>query len=449
MNSCSPRSFEARRPRPLRIFIATAAGTVIGLVGLTRLSTTEAPPPADPTTPEAAVADRSRHPEASSAEPSAPPESAYPAATEPTTTVEEAPEAPIAVEAQASIARLASALALMTGRETIETQATAIQEWKSGLQELAALGRRGIPAILRFLADGTDLRFGPELRAELGHGSARTGLMQALRQIGGPEAIVAMGQLLDQTRSYPELALMAQGLEEADPGTHRDRILERARAELANAVAAPAAASAEPPDAAALFEVLGHYGGPESAPDLEAAAERWKYYATSALARLPDGAGVPSLIRLADPNTGGSQRLQALQVLAELAPANESARDYLITLTSSGGIPADHWSYLQQPLSGNQYFVADAVLTQYPPTAHWSDIQTLHIRTGNQTLYSIPSASSQTPEGIQRHLALIDQLIGFASSGAAHTSLREARQVLESRLQRATVVPPAFTTENP
>jgi hypothetical protein len=263
--------------------------------------------------------------------------------------------------------RLASALALLTDSGTVGARTTAMREWKSGLQELGALGSRGIPAILRFLAEGTDLTFGPELRAELGHISARTGLMQVLRGIGGPEAVAAMGQLLEQTRSYQELALMAQGLEEADPGMHRDRIRERARAELAAASAAPIDASAEPADAAALFEVLGHYGGAESAQDLEAAAERWKYYATSALARLPDGAGVPSLIRLADPNMPGSQRLQALQVLAELAPANEAARDYLITQTSSGGIPPEHWSYLRQPLSGNQYFVADAVLTEYPP----------------------------------------------------------------------------------
>jgi hypothetical protein len=93
--------------------------------------------------------------------------------------------------------------------------------------------------------------------------------------------------------------------------------------------------------------------------------------------------------------------------------------------------------------------VADAVLTEYPPVTDWTDIQTVHIRSGNQTLHSIPSASSQTTDGVQRHLALIDQLLGFAPRGAAQTSLREARQVLEGRMQRATVSAPAFTTENP
>lgn len=445
MSTSSRRSIEAPRPRPLRIFIATAAGTVVGLVGLTRLSTTEAPARATHPVPEAAAADHSAAPEDALADLSR-------EAEEPATPRDETSsnaEAPLSEELQASMTRLASALALLTDGGTAGARTTAIREWKSGLQGLGALGSQGIPAILRFLAEGTDLHFGPELRAELGHTSARTGLMQVLRGIGGPEAVAAMGQLLEQTRSYQELAVMAQGLEEADPGMHRDRIRERARAELAAASAAPIDASAEPTDAAALFEVLGHYGGAESAQDLEAAAERWKYYATSALARLPEGAGVPSLIRLADPNLPGSQRLQALQVLAELAPANEAARDYLITQTSSGGIHPEHWSYLRQPLSGNQYFVADAVLTEYPPVNDWTDIQTVHIRSGNQTLHSIPSASSQTTDGVQRHLALIDQLLGFAPGGAAQTSLREARQVLEGRMQRATVSAPAFTTENP
>jgi hypothetical protein len=163
----------------------------------------------------------------------------------------------------------------------------------------------------------------------------------------------------------------------------------------------------------------------------------------SALAKLPDGAGVASLIRFAEPNAPGGNRLQALETLTELAPSNEAARDFLIAQAGNGGIPSGYWSYL------NQYFVTDAILTQYPPVANWADLQTIHINAGNQTLYSIPSSASQTPEGIQRQLALIDQLSGFAQSTAAQTSLKEARQVLELRMQRAVAGPPAVITDNP
>jgi hypothetical protein len=106
-------------------------------------------------------------------------------------------------------------------------------------------------------------------------------------------------------------------------------------------------------------------------------------------------------------------------------------------------------AYLRQPLSGNRYFVADAVLTEYPPVADWTEIQTLHIRTGNQTLHSIPGDASRSPEGIQRHLDLIDQLLGSAQSPLARSSLRSARQVLEERMQRAVAGQPAFLSENP
>jgi len=132
-----------------------------------------------------------------------------------------------------------------------------------------------------------------------------------------------------------------------------------------------------------------------------------------------------------------------------LAPSNDTARNFLISQASSGGIPAQYWSYLNQPLAGNQYFVADAILTQYPTVSNWGDLQTIHINAGNQTLYSIPSTASQTHEGIQRQLALIDQLSGFAQDTAAQTTLKQARLVLELRMQRITIGQPAFTAENP
>lgn len=453
MNLPSPRPADDGRSGPLRIFIVTAAGTVVALVGLSRFWPTCRPTVAT-LEMSAAAEGPSVNPEAGSPETpatSASLESAPASALDLAATLAAAAPEAIHPEAQRLMTRLTSALALLTGKENAASQAQALEEWKSGLRELASLGPAGIPAILKFLAEGADVRFSRELRADLGHGSARTGLIQALRQIGGPEAVSAMSGILERTQSYQELALLAQGLEEADPGGHRSRVVDLARGELTAAATAAAASgsSADAPDVAPLFEVLGHYGGPDTARDLEAAAGRWKYYAMSALARLPEGAGVPSLIRLADPTAPGANRLQALQVLMELAPVDAAARDYLVTQAGNGGIAPEQWSYLKQPLSGNQYFVADAVLTQYPPVANWADIQTLHIQAGNQTLYSIPSSASQTPEGIQRQLAFIDQLRGFAQGPTAQASLREARQVLELRMQRATAGQPAFTTENP
>ena len=431
------------------IVVATAAGSVIGIIGLTRFLSLSAPTKG-PSEILVASADEEQGPAVpiqSEAEsnPSTVKADPSPAAN---AGVVSAPEGRAAVpaEVQQLMARLTALLGSLKGKNDA-IRPEALEAWKTGLRDLAAMGTIGIPAILQFMGDGTDVLFSRELRADLGQWSARTGMIQALRQIGGPESIAAMSQILDKPQTYQELALLAQSLEEANPGQHRDQTIAVARAQLATAIAAPASSGS--PDIAPLFEVLGAYGNTDSAQDLEAAAGHWRYYAMSALAQLPEGAGVPSLIRLAEPNSPGGNRLQALQVLTELAPSNEAARDFLIAQAGSGGIPADYWSYLKQPLAGNQYFVADAVLTQYPPVSNWADLQTIHINAGNQTLYSIPSSASQTPEGIQRQLALIDQLSGFAQGAAAQTSLKQSRQVLELRMQRAIAGQPAFTTENP
>jgi hypothetical protein len=450
----TPQHHQPHQPtahrRPVRgIIVATAAGTVIGILGLTRFLTPH-PPSADPSEILVASADQEQSPAVpiqSEAESAASTVEADPSPAATAGAISD-PEARTAdpAEVQQLMARLTALIGSLKGKNDA-IQPEVLEAWKTGLRDLAAMGAAGIPAILQFMTDGTDVLFSRELRTELGQWSARTGMIQALRQIGGPEAIAAMSQILDKPQTYQELALLAQSLEEANPGQYRDQAIAVARAQLATAIAAPANSGS--PDIAPLFEVLGAYGNTDSAQDIEAAAGHWKYYAMSALAQLPEGAGVPSLIRLAEPNSPGGNRLQALQVLTELAPSNEAARDFLIAQAGSGGIPADYWSYLKQPLAGNQYFVADAVLTQYPPVSNWADLQTIHINAGNQTLYSIPSSASQTPEGIQRQLALIDQLSGFAQGAAAQRSLKQSRQVLELRMQRAVAGQPAFTTENP
>ena len=444
----SPQTSSAS-PRHLRILIATATGTAIGLMGLSRIASHAPSNPTEPEDPAHLSESRLAHGEGSPTEATETPGPIdRPEETQTRSDGGPTDGDPGSAEVEGILARLTSLLATFGSEESrgriLPEQA---QAWRTGLLELAAQGSGAIPAIRRFLEAGTDLVFDAELRDAVGHPSARTGLMQALRGIGGPEAAAAMGATLDTARSPQEIALLAKGLEEAEPGLHRDRILEVAQGRLTAAAAAAGADS--PADVAPLFEVLAHYGRAESSDALESAAARWKYYATSALGALPEGAGVPSLIRLADPRAPGGNRLQALQVLAELAPVHEAARDYLLAQAGSDAIAAEHWSYLRQPLSGNRYFVADAVLTEYPPVADWTEIQTLHIRAGNQTLHSIPVDSSRSPDGIQRHLALIDQLLGSARSPLAQTSLRSARQALEERMQRAVAGQPAFLSENP
>jgi hypothetical protein len=167
------------------------------------------------------------------------------------------------------------------------------------------------------------------------------------------------------------------------------------------------------------------------------------------MAQMPEGAGLPSLLKLAEDKASGGARLQALQILTEMAPNQPAAREFLVGQLGNGNIPADYWSYLKTALVGNQYFPTDAVLTAYPNVPDWSEIQTVHIHVGNQNLYSIPTNASQTQEGIQAHLALVDQLLGIATDASIKANLQQARETLQNRFDKNLVSQQPFTTENP
>lgn len=345
---------------------------------------------------------------------------------------------------EALSAQIQSWMAMMRDTDGLDASEKAAR-WQSGLQSLVAKGSASVPAILKFLQANQDAQFAPDLAGQLGYANARSGFVEALRQIGGPEAIAAMGNTLETAMSPREMAVLAHHLEESAPGQYRDTALRAAQELLGRATSSEGSTV----DVGPLFEVMGHYGNAATAQELESAAGQWKYYALSAMAQMPDGAGLPSLLKLAEDKASGGARLQALQTLTEMAPHQPAAREFLVAQLGNGNIPADYWSYLKTALVGNQYFPTDAVLTAYPNVPDWSEIQTVHIHVGNQNLYSIPTNASQTQEGIQAHLALVDQLLGFATDASIKANLQEARQTLQNRFDKNLISQQPFTTENP
>lgn len=345
---------------------------------------------------------------------------------------------------EALSAQIQSWMAMIRDTDGLEASEKA-KRWQTGLQSLVAKGSASVPAILKFLQAHQDAEFAPEMKELLGYSNARSGFVEALRQIGGPEAIAAMGNTLETAMSPREVAVLAHHLEEASPGQYRDTALRAAQDLLGKATSAEGSTA----DVGPLFEVLGRYGNAATAQELESATGRWKYYALSAMAQMPEGAGLPSLLKLAEDKASGGARLQALQILTEMAPNQPAAREFLVGQLGNGNIPADYWSYLKTALVGNQYFPTDAVLTAYPNVPDWSEIQTVHIHVGNQNLYSIPTNASQTQEGIQAHLALVDQLLGIATDASIKANLQQARETLQNRFDKNLVSQQPFTTENP
>ena len=304
-------------------------------------------------------------------------------------------------------------------------------QWKYNLTQLVQQGPAGVAAIREFLSQSVDMDFGGAGQA-LGYSSARVAMFDALQQIGGPEAVSAMTGVLQTTADPKEIALLARNLAQQDPELYRGEVLNAVHEALTMA----ASKNLEGSDVGPLFEVLQKYGGVTAVTDLEQVAGQWKYYATMALAKLPDGAGVPSLIRMAQGATGA--RDAALEMLAQLAATNPDARAALIEQTRSDKISAGYWPALTAPLSGDQFQVKDSVIDGSTNLITNHGLRTTHINYGNQNFISAPV--TMTPEQISQQIALVDEMLAVASNPSAIKSLQEAKGTLSQKLAQSTVV---------
>jgi hypothetical protein len=170
-------------------------------------------------------------------------------------------------------------------------------------------------------------------------------------------------------------------------------------------------------------------------PELEQAAARWNYYAPLALASLPEGAGVPSLVHMAEDPEGtfrSSSRF-ALQMLAQLAPQNPDAAKALLAQVSAGKVPDTAWYGIAAALEGTQMFYGTSYLGSVPP-ATGADPKSYSIPANRQNYRSFNYSSSWSAEQVQQQLALIDQF--RAANPSAAQALERARANLAARLTK-------------
>ncbi len=313
-----------------------------------------------------------------------------------------------------------------------------VAEWKQNLQMLIQQGAAGVPAIRDYLEKNTDLDFGAAGES-LGFASARRAMFDALQQIGGPEAVSAMTGALGTTADPKEIALLAKSLAQQDPELYRGQILEAVHSALAMA----ADKHLEGYDVGPLFQILQQYGGATAIADLEQATGQWKYYATMALAQLPDGAGIPSLIRMAQDGNGPARsRDVAMQMLAQVASQYPDARAALVEQVRSDKVPNWMWAYLTGPLAGDQFQVQDSVLNSSVDLARGTDLKTTHIASGNQNFISAPPAGGMTQTQIDQQMKLLDDLLAVASNPAAVQALQQAKATLAKRTPQTAAVAP-------
>jgi len=300
--------------------------------------------------------------------------------------------------------------------------------WKQNLQKLIEQGAGAVPAIREFLAKNTDYDLGKAGKDLLGYSSHRAAMFDALTQIGGPEGVAALAGVLQISADPREIALLAQDLEKLEPGQHRQEAIDAAQQTLAMANGH----KLETADVAPLFEVLQKYGDGTVVPELVKAAQQWAYYGPIALAQLPDGAGIPSLIQMAqDPKASNATRDAAILSLAQVFDQSADARTTLVEQARTNGISEFAWRIMAPVLAGDQvgYLNSGFDSRQGPP-------QVAGLRTtstsDNQSFFSVPSQVQ--PQQVDQRISLIDELLAAANGPIPREILQEAKASLANRM---------------
>jgi hypothetical protein len=324
-------------------------------------------------------------------------------------------------EAQGLIARMAQSAA---DPRTLTAQGAA--EWKQNLKSLVAQGESALPAIREFLAKNQDVGFdGPNGQALVGYPTLRAGLFDSLAQIGGPAAMQLMTETLAYTADPTDIAALARALEQQAPGQFRQEALDAARLTLDQVAKGQVTVA----DVGPLFQVLQTYGDANVATDLAASLSKWPYYATMALAGLPDGQGIPALIQQLQQSqgTGSEARNLSLRMLSQLSAQYPDAASALLDQARQNQIPDRAWRQIATGLAGDQFLMAlDPSLTA-PGSSSVPGLKTYHMQQGNQNFYSLPLAENS--QASQR-LDLINQLLSATSNPAAVAALQNVRDAL-------------------
>ena len=279
------------------------------------------------------------------------------------------------------------------------------------LAQLAKEGQSAIPAIRAFLEQNQDFSFdGIEGGQFVNYSTLRLGILDVLQQIGGTEAVQVSVATLQATADPLEIAYLSAYLESQQPGQYRQLELTAAQEALAQA----ARGQIPGRDMSALFELLQAYGTPDVVGDLEKAVARWNYYATLALAGLPNGAGIPTLIKLSQDSAlavmGNGDF--ALRPLAQVAMLYPEAAQALIDNARQNRIPDKAWATVSASLAGS------------------------YIQYGNQIFGSTSPPMTWSVDQINKRISLINQMLTVTSSATGRQALQGALASLTARLPK-------------
>jgi hypothetical protein len=303
--------------------------------------------------------------------------------------------------------------------------------WRTNLALLVQSGSSAIPAIREFLNQNADLDFGHAGQTMLGYRTVRLALLDALAQMPGGESVQALREVLHTTADPREIAVLARYLETAEPGSHRQTALDAARQSLSMANEGHLADR----DVAPLFEVLQNFGNASTTQDLQKSANKWNYYSMFALANLPEGAGIPELVKIVQGETtvGSGSRVPALEMVAQAASQSELARQALVDQARQGNLTPYNWATLESILAGDRVGYQESAYQEAAAGVRPSEVKRTHISSGNQNFYSAPPPGGLTTEQAAAQSALISELMAVTKDPSGVETLERARRLLARR----------------
>jgi len=187
------------------------------------------------------------------------------------------------------------------------------EQFKGNLEELVRQGAASVPAIREFLQKNVDTDFAQIAGADqLGYSSFRAALFDTLKQIGGVESQTAMVEALQTTAVPAELLELSKDLDQTATGLYRAQILKAAHQVLDMASAHQLGGDVELGPA---YRMLQSYGEANTTADL-ARHDPPSFYNAIAMANLPNGQGLPSLIQMASHDPSGSSPDASGQTIA-------------------------------------------------------------------------------------------------------------------------------------
>jgi len=295
------------------------------------------------------------------------------------------------------------------------------EKFKRNLEELIRQGAASVPAIRELLDKKIEYDFADVSGGEqMGYASLRASMIDALKQIGGPESQEAMVQVLQTSALPSELLEIAKNLDQEAPGLYHNQILNAARESLAIAATNQYANVELGP----AFRILQNYGAANTTADA-AKNEPANFNNAINLANMPEGQGLAALVQMAESPSSASGQTIATEMIAQMAGQSSKAVDALMQMAQNGQISNGTWEKLAPILGGDQFQISN-------PVARDSGDPNAPLDRG----YTVVNGAT-TADQINQRIALIDKFLGVVpSDSAAAASLRNQRNLLVGKSGR-------------